>query len=65
MLAKIKNQEIQNYLENLRENETTDYSLWKPTRKHKEPQQSTLPIKDENNKWATNKYAIVFVTLAS
>jgi hypothetical protein len=51
-LESLKNQGIQNYLEHLSATEPTDYSLWKATRKIKQPQTHTSPIKMANGSWA-------------
>lgn len=47
-----KNQSFQDYLEGLSPTASTDYSLWKATKKLKQQQQHIPPIRDENNKWA-------------
>lgn len=54
MQLEMKNQNIQRYLESLTPTVTSDYSLWRATRRLKRPQQTDLPIKDENNQWARN-----------
>ena len=51
MLYEERNENIQNYLENLTPTEATDYSLWKAT-KTRRPQPFTPPIRQENGSWA-------------
>lgn len=43
LLRSEKNQEIQEYLENLTPTEATDYSLWKATAKINKSQKTFLP----------------------
>ncbi|KMQ86419.1 reverse transcriptase [Lasius niger] len=52
MLTNEKKQAIDNYLINLGATEATDYSLWKATKKLKQPQISISPIRTESGKWA-------------
>ena len=47
-----KNAGIQQYLENLTPQKDTNYSLWKTTRKLKQPQHHTPPLRLQNNTWA-------------
>lgn len=47
-----KNKSIEDYLKNLTGTEVTDYSLWKATRKIKNPQQPIPPIRTSDGKWA-------------
>lgn len=51
-LNMLKNESIQDYLSNLSATEASDYSLWKATRKLKNPQLTIPPIRDEFGKWA-------------
>lgn len=56
LLEEEKNEAIQAYLQGLTPTEVTDYSLWKATRKVKQPQQFIPPIKLADGSWArTNK----------
>jgi hypothetical protein len=52
LLHNIKNEGIQNYLKRLTPTEATDYSIWKATRKIKQPQHQTPPIRINHNTWA-------------
>lgn len=52
LLQNEKNLAIQKYLENLTATETTDYSLWKATKKIKQPQKSIPPIRLPTGNWA-------------
>lgn len=52
LLTTIKNQSIQDYLANLTASEATGYSLWKATKKIKQPQLSIPPIRSTRGKWA-------------
>lgn len=52
LLYTLRNQSVQGYLEELTPMETTDYSLWKATRKLKRPLQTVPPIRDATGKWA-------------
>lgn len=47
-----KNKSIEDYLKNLTATEATDYSLWKATRKIKNPQQPIPPIRTSDGNWA-------------
>ena len=47
-----RNQGIQNYLRSLNMSATSNYSLWKATKKFKCPQQQFLPIKKQDGNWA-------------
>ena len=49
-----RNNEIANYLEKLTPTEATEYSLWKATKKIKQPQQFIPPIRTQNGTWARN-----------
>ena len=56
LLHTLKNKGIQNYLQGLTPPEATDYSLQKATRKIKQSQHQTPPIRINRNTWArTNK----------
>ena len=56
LLHSHKNKAIQSFLESLTPTETTDYSLWKATKKIKHPQISIPPIRKTDGNWArTNK----------
>lgn len=55
LLQTEKNLSMQHYLENLTPTDATDYSLWKATKKLKQPQQYIPPIRNnaiENSEWA-------------
>lgn len=52
LLHKLKNEAIQTYLENLSATKETNYSLWKATKKIKQPQANIPPIRKENRSWA-------------
>ena len=52
LLHTLKNEGIQNYLQGLTPTEATDYSLWKATRKIKQPQHQIPPIRINRNTWA-------------
>lgn len=54
LLHKNKNQAIQDYLAQLSPTENTDYSLWKATRKLKQPQKCNPPIRKNGGGWARN-----------
>lgn len=54
LLREIKNKGIQEYLASLTSTKDTDYSLWKATKKLKQPQQYCPPVKDIHGKWARN-----------
>jgi len=47
-----RNEGIQTYLQELTPTEATDYSLWKATRKIKQPQHQIPPIRTKQNTWA-------------
>lgn len=55
MILTEKNRGFQEYLKNLDATETSDYSLWKATKKLKGPRASVPPIRIEENKWARNE----------
>lgn len=56
LMAELRNEGIQNYLEQLTPTEATDYSLWKATKHLKRPQQMNPPIRNEVGEWAkTNR----------
>ncbi|PNF19341.1 putative RNA-directed DNA polymerase from transposon X-element [Cryptotermes secundus] len=52
LLQKLKNEAIQEYLKGLTATETTDYSLYKATRRLKRPQVPAPPIKTDEGNWA-------------
>ena len=52
LLYDLKNQGLQEYLENLSASEANNYSLWKATKRIKRPQQSIPPIMDASGQWA-------------
>ena len=52
LLQTLKNGGIRNYLQELTPTEATDYSLWKATRKIKQPQHQTPPVRINRNTWA-------------
>ena len=54
LLNSNKNQEIQDYLKNLTPTEATEYSLWKATKKLKQPQNTNPPIRTPQGGWARN-----------
>lgn len=54
LLLALKNQYFQEYLEGLSPTETTDYSLWKATRRIKRPRQHIPPIRRKDGTWARN-----------
>lgn len=49
-----KNKSVQFYLSNLSPTQTTDYDLWKATKKLKQPQVVNPPIKQPNGLWTKN-----------
>lgn len=51
-LKEEKNRGIKNYLENLTATETSDYSLWRATKKINCPRSFIPPIKKANGSWA-------------
>ena len=51
-IAHSQNEGIQNYLQGLTPTDATDYSLWKGTRKIKQPQHQIPPIRINRNTWA-------------
>lgn len=53
-LKKEKNESIQSYLSKLSATKATDYSLWKATKKIKQPQRPCPPIRQANGNWARN-----------
>jgi len=53
-IAKEKNESVQKYLSELTPFKTTDYDLWKATKKLKKPTTSNPPIRKPNGKWARN-----------
>lgn len=59
MLTDYKNQGIKKFLENLSPSESTDYSLWKVTKKIKQPQHSKPPIRTQDGNWARTDENIV------
>ena len=52
LLENLKNEGIQDYLENLSPNESTDYSLWKATKRLKRPLLQIPPIHKPDGSWA-------------
>lgn len=62
LLNNNKNNDIKRYLQNLSATETSEYSLWKATRKINRPQLSNPPIRASNGRWAksNNEKATVF-----
>lgn len=54
MLKNMKNESVQNYLENLSATQNTDYSLWKATSKLKRPTSNIPPIRKNDGTWARN-----------
>jgi hypothetical protein len=51
-LYRIKNQQFENFTENLSASEATDYSLWKVTKNMKQPKQHIPPILRLDGTWA-------------
>lgn len=51
LLNSEKNQKVQEYLQNLGATEATDYSLWKVTKRLKQPVDS-VPVRRSNGTWA-------------
>lgn len=47
-----KNRSIQSYLKRLSNSQSTEYSLWKATKKTKQPQKSIPPIRKDDGNWA-------------
>lgn len=52
MITNEKDLAIENYLKNLGATEATEYSLWKTTKKLKQPQISIPSIRAETGNWA-------------
>ena len=52
LLQTLRNEGIQTYLQELTPTEATEYSLWKATRKTKQPQHQIPPIRTNHNTWA-------------
>ena len=52
LLQTLRNEGIQNHLQELTPTEATDYSLWKATRKIKQPHHQTPSIRINRNTWA-------------
>lgn len=52
LLYDLKNQGLQEYLENLSASDANAYSLWKATKRIKRPHQSIPPLLDVSGKWA-------------
>jgi len=52
LLQTLKNEGIQTYLQEMTPTKDTDYSLWKATRKIKQPQYQIPPIRINHNPWA-------------
>lgn len=50
----IKNESISVYLRELTDDSSTDYSLWKATRRLKRPIMHIPPIRQQNGEWARN-----------
>ena len=55
LLITEKNKSIQNYLKQLTATEATNYSLYKATKRLKQPQLHIPPIKKNNEKWARSE----------
>jgi hypothetical protein len=55
LLNNLKNDSIQNYLKNLSATNATNYSLWKATKRLKQPQAPIHPIKLNERGWARNE----------
>jgi GTPase SAR1 family protein len=51
-IQELKQQEISTYLEELSNEASSNYSLWKATRKLKRPSTQIPPIRNENGTWA-------------
>lgn len=51
-IKKLKEESVNYYLENLTADKTTEYSLWKATRRIKRPITQVAPIKKEDGSWA-------------
>jgi len=52
MLNSERNQGIKEYLQSLRATQANDYTLWKATKRLKQPEISISPIRSSNGKWA-------------
>ena len=52
LLDNLRNESFQNYLKSLTPSEATNYSLWKATKRMKQPKQAIPPIRSKNGKWA-------------
>lgn len=68
MLNEEKNKGIQDYLRKLSPTAATEYSLWKATKKLKQPQRVFLPIRREDGSWARNemeKVSVLAIHLAN
>jgi hypothetical protein len=55
LLNNLKNDSIQSYLKNLSAKNATNYSLWNATKRLKQPQAPTPPIKLNEGGWARNE----------
>lgn len=53
-IQKVKNDSLNSYLKNLTADGSTDYSLWKATKKFKRPTVQSPPIQNEDGGWARN-----------
>lgn len=53
-IQRIKNETISAYLKELTDDSSTEYSLWKATKRLKRPIMQIPPIRQEDNKWAKN-----------
>jgi hypothetical protein len=53
-IAQLKNESMSNFLENLTNDSSTEYSLWKTTKNLKRPIMHTPPIKNIDGTWARN-----------
>lgn len=63
LISDYKNEAFARYLEGLTATEATDYSLWKATKRLKQPQQTIPPIRRNDGSWAKSdsEKAEVFV----
>jgi hypothetical protein len=64
LIHQLKNDAIQDYLRDLSPTQETDYSLWKATRKLKQPTMHIPPIRKPDNTWArtSQQKATAFAT---
>lgn len=54
-IKEVKNETISNYLCNLTAEKSTEYSLWRATKRLKRPITQTPPIRKEDGSWARNE----------